>query len=189
MEINIPLDDVTSYIIDYTAVSRPCQCGVEDRLRNGYGWWAQIVITTSGRRLIPSERHHHRVLGESMLEPMLTEIATALATKAVTGVYDLVKAKFAKNRPAQAEIAAAVEEPDDPRRIEALATLLAEAERTDPEFGAALRAQWAVTIHNETIHNETIHNQQPSSPDVTNTVSGNVAKLVQARDIHGNISL
>ena len=123
------------------------------------------------------------------MEPMLTEIATALATKAVTGVYDLVKAKFAKNRPAQAEIAAAVEEPDDPRRIEALATLLAEAERTDPEFGAALRAQWAVTIHNETIHNETIHNQQPSSPDVTNTVSGNVAKLVQARDIHGNISL
>ena len=45
------------------------------------------------------------------MEPMLTEIATALATKAVTGVYhDLVKAKFAKNRPAQAEIAAAVEE-------------------------------------------------------------------------------
>ena len=114
-----------------------------------------------------------------MPEPVLTAIATALATKAATGLYDLVKAKFAKNRPAKAEIEAAIETPEDTSRIQALAARLAEAERTDPEFGAALRAQWATIVHN----------QQSTSADVTNTVLGNVAKLVQARDIHGNISL
>jgi hypothetical protein len=114
-----------------------------------------------------------------MPEPILTAVATALATKAATGLYDLVKAKFARNSHAEAELEAAAEAPDDPQRIEALATRLAEAERSDPEFGAALRTQYAIIIHN----------QQLSSGKVINQVTGNADKLVQARDIHGNISL
>jgi hypothetical protein len=50
---------------------------------------------------------------------------------------------------------------------------LAASEHDDPEFGAALRAEWA----------------SHSSGNVYNQVQGSVARLVQARDIHSNITL
>lgn len=108
-----------------------------------------------------------------MPEPILVSIAAALAGKAAVGLYELAKRKFAGDPKATAEIDAAVEAPEDPHRIEVLAERLAEAERTDPEFKAALRAEWANYI----------------GADVVNQVRGNVGKLIQARNIHGNITL
>jgi hypothetical protein len=108
-----------------------------------------------------------------MPEPILVSIAAALAGKAATGLYDLAKRKFSGHKEATAELEAAVAQPDDPQRIEILAERLAASEHADPEFGTALRAEWA----------------NHSSGNVHNQVQGSVAKLVQARDIHGNITL
>jgi hypothetical protein len=108
-----------------------------------------------------------------MPEPILMSIASALATKAVTGLYDLVKKKFSKDPKAVAELEAA--DPDRPETITAVARRLETAELADPEFSSALRGEWA---------------QQASSGGVTNQITGTVhGKVVQARDIHGDISL
>ncbi|TNC27316.1 hypothetical protein [Amycolatopsis alkalitolerans] len=104
-----------------------------------------------------------------MPEPILISIAAALAGKAATSLYDLVKKKFAKSPEAVAELEAAT--PEAPETIEAVAERLESLSREDPEFGEALRAEWA--RHDES---------------VTNTISGKVhGKVVQARDIHGDI--
>jgi hypothetical protein len=107
-----------------------------------------------------------------MPEPILISIATALATKAATGLYDLVKKKFSKDPKAAAELEAA--QPDKPETIAAVAERLEAAEQADPEFAAALRAEWT---------------QHADNGGVNNQISGTVhGKVVQARDIHGNIS-
>ncbi|ATY15811.1 hypothetical protein F9C11_06545 [Amycolatopsis sp. VS8301801F10] len=111
-----------------------------------------------------------------MPEPILTAVATALATKAATGLYDLVKRKFSGNSKATAELEAAT--PDNPATVTALAERLDEVSRQDPEFGAALRTEFEV-------------HQEARSGGVTNHV-GTVAegaKVVQLRDVQGNISL
>lgn len=109
-----------------------------------------------------------------MPEPILVSIAAALAGKAATGLYDLAKRKFSGHKEATAELEAAVAQPDDPRRIEILAERISRTEHDDPEFRTALRAAWA----------------SHSSDNVHNQVQGSVVgKLVQARDIHGNITL
>lgn len=110
-----------------------------------------------------------------MAEPILTSIATSLAGKAASGLYELVKNRFAAHRKAREALEAATESPDDPDTVAALADQLAEAERDDPDFREALRSGWA---------------QLDSGGEVRNQVRGNVTgKLVQARDVHGNISL
>ena len=111
-----------------------------------------------------------------MPEPILVSIAAALAAKGATGLYDLVKRKFAKNPKAIAALEAASAAPEDPQPITALAERLHEVEAEDAEFAEALRAEWRkVSL---------------SQGDVHNSVTGNVTgKVVQARDIHGNISL
>lgn len=110
-----------------------------------------------------------------MAEPILTAIATALAGKAATGLYELVKNRFAEHRKARDALEAATESPDDPATVAALADQLAKAERDDPDFRDALRTGWA---------------KLASGDGVVNQVHGNViGKLVQARDVHGNISL
>jgi hypothetical protein len=107
-------------------------------------------------------------------DPILMSIATALATKAATGLYELVKKKFNRDPEAVAALEAAEAAPEEAAPIEALAERLEVAERADPEFAEALRTGWA---------------QHAESGGVINQVSGNVTgKVVQARDIHGNIS-
>jgi len=111
-----------------------------------------------------------------MPEPILTTIATTLATKAATGLYELVKSKFSGNKKATAELEAAT--PDRPETIQALAERLDEVSKQDPAFANALRS-----------HSEV--RQDARSGGVANHV-GNVAegaKVVQAGDVHGNISL
>ncbi|HET6711405.1 hypothetical protein [Amycolatopsis sp.] len=111
-----------------------------------------------------------------MPEPILVSIAAALAAKGATGLYDLVKRKFAKDPEAIALLTAAEAAPEEAQPITALAERLHEAEAEDGEFAEALRAEWQkVSL---------------SHGSVSNQVTGNVTgKVVQARDIHGDITL
>lgn len=107
-------------------------------------------------------------------EPILISIASALATKAATGLYDLVKKKFSKDPSALKALEAAEADPRNAEPIEALAERLAVAEVSDPVFGEALRTGWA---------------QHAESGGVVNQISGTVlGNVVQTRDIHGNIT-
>lgn len=109
-----------------------------------------------------------------MTEPIWLSIATALATKAATGLYDLVKKKFSKDPEATKALEAAEAAPEKPETISALAERLESFERADPEFARELRAGWA---------------QHAESDGVVNQISGPVlGKVIQARDIHGDIT-
>jgi hypothetical protein len=111
-----------------------------------------------------------------MPEPILVSIAAALAAKGATGLYELVKRKFAKDPEAVAALEAASAAPDAPQPITALAERLHEAEVEDGEFAEALRTEWQkLTITHGEVHNQ-----------VTGNVTG---KVVQLRDVHGNINL
>lgn len=113
-----------------------------------------------------------------MPEPILVSIAAALAAKGATGLYDLVKRKFAKDPQAIALLEAASAAPDEdrPQPIAALAERLAEAEVEDGEFAEALREEWRqVSLSHGSVYNQ-----------VTGNVTG---KVVQLRDVHGNINL
>ena len=114
-----------------------------------------------------------------MPEPILISIAAALAAKGATGLYDLVKRKFAKDPAAIAELEAASAAPAEPKSITALAERLESAEAEDREFSDALRAEWRKHPESRVTHG-----------GVHNTVTGNVTgKVVQAGDVHGNINL
>jgi hypothetical protein len=110
-------------------------------------------------------------------EPILISIAAALAGKAATGLFELVKRKFSGDPRAMAELEAAVEAPARPEAIEAVAERLAVAEQQDPDFRSALRDEWErVRVDQHAEHG-----------GVANQISGDVGKAVQARDIHGDI--
>jgi hypothetical protein len=115
-------------------------------------------------------------------DPILVEIAAALAAKAAESLYDLVKGKFARRGKALEALDAAAGAPAGSPRVLALAEELAMAEAYDPAFSEQLRAQWtaikALTV------------ASPSGDAIVNTISGQVTgNVVQARDIQGNISL
>jgi hypothetical protein len=114
-----------------------------------------------------------------MPEPVLVSIAAALAAKAVTSIYDMVKKRFADRAEARAALEAANNAPNDDQAVHALAEQLAVEEAADPEFGASLRAEWAkVNVE-----------QHADRGGVTNQITGNVSgKVVQARDIDGGVS-
>jgi hypothetical protein len=108
-----------------------------------------------------------------MPEPMLVSIAASLASRAVAGLYELVRAKFAGDPVATAALTAAEGAAEDSPQVTALSEALDRAVRADPGFGAELRAHHAV---NQTGR---VSNQ------VSGTVHGNV---VQAGDIQGGIT-
>jgi hypothetical protein len=113
-----------------------------------------------------------------MPEPILLAIATTLATKGVTSLYDLVKKKFAGRREAKAALEAAEGKAPDSVEVQALATELERAEAEDPQFATELRQQW-----------NSISVQQADHGSVNNQISGTVTgNVVQARDIQGGIS-
>ncbi|WNV82784.1 hypothetical protein [Umezawaea sp. Da 62-37] len=111
-----------------------------------------------------------------MPEPVLLSIATAVVTKAVTGLYQLVKSKFADDPQATAVFEAAeAAGPGSPEVVE-LGETLERAERADPEFGRRLRGEWEKTSVSQTGH-------------ITNQISGTVhGKVLQAGDIQGGVT-
>lgn len=115
-----------------------------------------------------------------MAEPVLISIAAALAGRAVVGLYQFVKDRFADDPDATAALEAAenlTEAAEDSEEVQELGRQLERVENSDPEFGKRLRAEWAaVQLHAET-------------GGVTNQVTGTVhGKVVQARDIHGDLN-
>jgi hypothetical protein len=108
-------------------------------------------------------------------EPILVSIAAALAGKSATSLYELVKRRFAGRADATTDLEAAVGAPADSPAVATLATRLAAEENTDPAFSKELRRTWQhVSADHGGMVNQTIGD-----------VSG---KVVQARDIEGNIS-
>lgn len=112
-----------------------------------------------------------------MPDPILMSIATALATKAATGLYDLVKGKLRKNPEAAGELEAA--DPARPETVRALAERLDVERQADPGFATALEGEWQRLQGGAQTADGGVNNQ------VTGTVHG---KVVQAGDIHGDIT-
>jgi hypothetical protein len=106
-------------------------------------------------------------------------IATTLATKTATSLYELVKTKFANRKQALAALEAAKGTTSGSPQVEALATELHDAEQADVDFAKALRAEWDATQVNQHATDDGVSNQ------ISGTVSGHV---VQARDIQGGVS-
>jgi hypothetical protein len=111
-----------------------------------------------------------------MVEPILISIATTLATKAAGGLYDLVRVRFSRHPEAARALTAAEGAVPDSAPVLALAERLAEVTATDPEFARQLRVTWSQT---EVTQRGQVNNQ------ISGTVTG---KVVQAGDIHGNVS-
>ena len=112
-----------------------------------------------------------------MVEPVLIAVATALASKAAAGLYDLVRTKLAESKEQTAILdSAAGAEPGSPPVLR-LAEILERAEQTDPEFGVRLRGEW--------VKISTADSRGDTANEITGTVSGNA---VQARDIQGGIT-
>ncbi|RSM76446.1 hypothetical protein DL991_24845 [Amycolatopsis sp. WAC 01375] len=113
-----------------------------------------------------------------MPEPVLISLAAALAARSVAGLYKLVKEKFSEDPEATAALEAAEGAAEDSAEVRALATRLSTAEAEDPDFSERLHREWDKAGGN-----------RAETGGVVNTVSGTVSgKVVQARDVHGNIS-
>ncbi|MBB5957573.1 hypothetical protein FHS29_004168 [Saccharothrix tamanrassetensis] len=111
-----------------------------------------------------------------MPEPVLVSIAASLATRAVAGLYELVRARFAGDPAAIAALTAAEGAPPDSPQVHALGEVLGRAAATDPRFGEELRRA---------------HEQAgvAQTGRVTNQISGTVhGNVLQAGDIQGGVS-
>ncbi|MFD9740616.1 hypothetical protein [Umezawaea sp. NPDC059074] len=113
-----------------------------------------------------------------MPEPVLLSIATAVVTKAVAGLYELVKAKFSDDPVATAALEAAEQAGEGSPEAERLGDVLAEAERQDPGFGEALRGEWT---RSQTTATQTGH----IANQVTNAAGANV---LQAGKVEGAVT-
>jgi hypothetical protein len=113
-------------------------------------------------------------------EAVLVEIAAVLAGKAAESLYDFVKDKFKGRKKALAVLEAADGTAPESSQVLALADELETAGDYDPAFAEQLLALWAAF-------------QSGAAADagpVVNSVSGTVhGSVIQARDIHGNITL
>jgi hypothetical protein len=113
-----------------------------------------------------------------MPEPILVAISAALAGKAVTSLYDLVKKKFGARKEAIAALDAAKGAAPDSTEVQVLAAELERAEAADPQFSRELRELW-----------RSVSVRQADHGAVINEISGNVSgKVIQARDIQGGVS-
>ncbi len=124
-----------------------------------------------------------------MTDPFLDSLATALAgqtaaalgsagAKALEKVRELVRRKSEKDPETQTALEAAEQPSAGQTEIRALAERLDQVGAADPEFARRLRDEGAELQQNITA----------SGDSVVNTNSGNVDKLIQAREIHGGIT-
>ena len=121
-----------------------------------------------------------------MPDPILFAVAAAVAAKgaeaaiaggrdAMAALVGLVRRKLSGTAEGSAALAASAENPDDPWRRERLAAALADLAETDRAFGRDLRQHWAAA--------------KAEADGVVNQFSGLAGgPVVQARDIHGDIS-
>jgi hypothetical protein len=100
------------------------------------------------------------------------------ATTAVAALVRLVGSHFGASGRLAAALRDAQRQPDDPRARRILADALAGAMADDPEFARHLRSLWR----------ETFVELAADRGGVVNQFTGQAEKVVQARDIQGNIS-
>jgi hypothetical protein len=130
------------------------------------------------------------------MDPILTAIAGAVAKEAVTvggkaigKLVQRVKERFAKDPGAEVVLASAQEDPDNTVWVDALAKILHRAEEADPSFGAELRELWGAAKA-ELAVNASKTEQQAKSGGTNNSNNGTISgNLIQARDIHGKITM
>lgn len=129
-----------------------------------------------------------------MPELILISIATTLATKTATSLYDLVKKKFTDRNDRLVALEAA--QSTDPASVEALAIELDRAGQDDPTFAEALHSEWTATQVNQhatdnaactqtpklTGRHSEIGRQGPRSPDLRpiGAVRGNRTAIMVA---------
>ena len=119
------------------------------------------------------------VEGVAVPEPVLVSIAAAAAGRAVAGLYQLIKAKFADDPDASAVLDAAEGAAADSAEVRELAATLEQKQAVDQAFGERLREEW----------DQTAVTRQVGGGGVANQVSGHVGgNVVQARDIQGRIT-
>jgi hypothetical protein len=104
----------------------------------------------------------------------ITESLTDGARESVAAIVRRIREKFRQQPAALATLEAAC---DDPARIQDLAALLDEAMTRDPEFGHQIRALWQQTAI------------RASDEGVVNVFRGHAEKVVQLRDVHGDLSI
>jgi hypothetical protein len=119
-----------------------------------------------------------------MPDPVMMAIATAVAGKATESLTDqasktvaaivrLIREKF-RGRPDNLPVLDAAD--DDRTRIEELAALLGRASTEDPAFGSELRALWTQM-------------GMATGDGVVNVFHGHADKVVQLRDVQGNLNI
>jgi hypothetical protein len=125
-----------------------------------------------------------------MPDEMVMAIATALATRgaeaAVAGgknalgaLVRLVRRRFGTDAAATEALHAATEDPSDQAQIVRLSAMLTRIMVNDPEFDEQLRGYWGQVAGHQTADHG----------GVVNLFSGRAEKVVQARDIQGDINL
>lgn len=111
-----------------------------------------------------------------MPDPMQLATAASLASRAVAGLYELVRVKFATDQAALAVLTAAQGAAPDSPQVRALGEVLDRAAAADPEFAARLREQVGAPPVTQTGR-------------VTNYATNVHGSVVQAGDITGGITL
>ncbi|MFC6092013.1 hypothetical protein [Saccharothrix lopnurensis] len=115
-----------------------------------------------------------------MPEPVLLSIAAALATRAVAGLYELVRARFEDDPVAIAALTAAEGAPEDSAEVRVLGDVLERTAANDPGFAEALRREHAQAAREGRVN---------QAGRVTNHISGTVhGNVLQAGDIQGGVS-
>jgi hypothetical protein len=125
-----------------------------------------------------------------MPDEIAISIATALATKgteaviaegrtAIAALVSTIRDRFRRSRHEADVLQEAVARPDDPERRLALAELLSRALAEDPRFAERVLTQWRAAQEELTLDRGAVNNHFGGSAD----------KVVQARDIHGDITL
>lgn len=122
-------------------------------------------------------------------DQLVLAVATALATKgaeafgagareAIGSLFRLVRERFGTGTRESVVLDGAVEHPEEQWRHTALASALAEVMARDPQFATALTDEWRRLAGSGVIAGQ---------GQVINHFSGTAGKVVQARDVRGDI--
>ncbi|GAB3816779.1 hypothetical protein [Micromonospora zhanjiangensis] len=125
-----------------------------------------------------------------MDDQIVLAVATALATKgaealgagarsAIGSLFSLVRSRFGAGTRESAVLDAALAHPQEQWRHTALASTLADVMARDPDFTAALTDEWRRLVRSDVV---------AVQGEVVNHFSGTAGKVVQARDVQGDIT-
>ncbi|CCH15800.1 hypothetical protein [Micromonospora lupini] len=125
-----------------------------------------------------------------MEDQIVLAVATALATKgaevlgvgarsAIGSLFSLVRSRFGTGTRESAALDAAMAHPQERWRHTALASALADVMARDPDFSAALADEWRRLAGTGVVVDQ---------GQVVNHFSGTAGKVVQARDVQGDIT-